>query len=113
MAGQGFRGSPAVGHVFAQRSECAARTNDRLQQSSGCHPGAKLQAVGDEMFHPEVRRQGTQHTLEQLPDQHNVFAAAHRRNQSLGSLAAQLRFQNVVEVLLAKQVQAVAGDAAQ
>ncbi len=60
-----------------------------------------------------MMRQRPKYVLQKLPDEDDALAAAHRFDQLLGGFAAQLGFHNVVKVLFAQQIQAVAADTAQ
>ena len=55
----------------------------------------------------------TQHMLKKLAHQDNFFPGTHRSQQPLHGFTAQLRFQHILEVFFAEQVQAVLADAAQ
>ena len=54
-----------------------------------------------------------QHVIKELADQDDLFAIAECGKKLLDCFAAQLRFQHVMEVLFAKQVQPVPANAAQ
>jgi hypothetical protein len=78
VTGQSFRSAAAVRHIFAQRSESAARTNHRTEQSSRRDPTSKFQPIRDDVLHAEVLGQGTHDVIERLTDQHNVSPGLHK-----------------------------------
>jgi hypothetical protein len=58
-------------------------------------------------------RQRPQNMIQELADKHNSLAVLPRFEQFLDSLAAKLRLQHVVKILLAEEVQPVAANASQ
>src|SRR5438445_9120695 len=60
-----------------------------------------------------MMRQGTKYIFQELSNQDDTVAVAKRFDQLFGGLAAQLRFQNVLKVLFAEEIQAVAADSAE
>jgi hypothetical protein len=74
---------------------------------------AKFHAIGDEGRNAKVIRERPQHRVEQLADQHNLFATSQRSKKLVHGFAAKLRFQHIMKVFFAKEVEAVLADAAQ
>src|SRR5215472_2626065 len=113
MSRQRFGSTSAVRHVLAKRSECAARTNHRVKQSTSGDTVAKLQAVRNDVLHPQVLRQWTHQVIESLADQYDFGAGLYQFLYRLNSFRLQARLQFVLEILFTQQVEAVSGYATQ
>src|SRR5216684_5206891 len=99
-----------VGAATGDPGQRTARTHDRVKQPARRLAVAKFEAVRDKRLDSEMVRQRPKNVFEKLPDQDDALAVAYCFEQVFGGLAAQLRLQDVVKVLFAEKIQAIAAD---
>ena len=106
-----FAGDMAVGLATGDPRQRSARAHNGIEEPAGGFAIAKFQAIRDEKIHAKMVRQWTKDVFQELANQDDAFAVANRFDQLLSSLAAQLRLQDIVKVLFAEEVEAIAADA--
>src|SRR3989454_3163226 len=103
----------AVGIAAQKPGQGTPRADDRLEQTAGGAPLAKFETVCEQAFDTKIPRQRTHHVVEALADQDDGLARRERLLQLFHASALELRLQNIVEMLFAEKVKAVAADAAE
>ena len=103
----------AVGIAAQKPRQGTPRADDRVEQTAGGAPLAKFETVCEQAFDTKIPRQRTHHVVEALADQHDGLAHRERFLQLFHASALELRPQDIVEILFAEKVKAVAADAAE
>src|SRR5208282_122791 len=102
-----------IRRTAGQPRERTARADHRLEQTPRGYAVAELQAVADEALRAEILRHGPQNMFQELSDQDDTFATAHGIHQLLHGFLPHYRLQDILKILLAKKIQAVARDSPQ
>src|SRR5262249_22264674 len=74
---------------------------------------AKFQPIAENTFDTEIAGERTHDVLQTLAHEDNLAISSHPFFESCDAGRFQLRFQNILEVFLAKEVKAILADAAQ
>ena len=74
---------------------------------------AKFHAIGDEVVDAEVSGERAHDVVEKLPDENYALAAANDFQEFFGGGGAELGFEDVVEIFLTEEIEAILADAAQ
>src|SRR5260370_29978762 len=103
----------AVGIAAQKPGQGPPRADDRLEQTASGAPLAKFETVCEQALDTKMPRQRTHHVVEALADQHDGLARRERLLQLFHACALELRLQNIVKILFAEKIKAVAADAAE
>ena len=120
VVGQPLPGNSSVGTPANQAGEDAAGPDDGVQQAASGAAVAELQPVGEQKLHSQVVRQRAHDVVEPLADQHHRAVGSVAGGvggqdflELLHSTPLEARLEDIVKVLFAQEVEAVAADAAQ
>ena len=94
-------------------SKQAAGSDHRIQQTSGSNSASEFQAICDQPFCPKMLCQRPHDVVEPLAHQDDASSRVNKRFQLTDAFGFKVRFQFVLEVLLAKQIKAITTDAPQ
>jgi len=112
FANQALLLSGPVGTCTRDAGKQSARTNDRRQQAAGRHAIAKVEAIRDDPLDTQISRQGTHHMIQGLTDEDDAAALRLQFAQVGHTVGLEMRFQFVLKIFIAQQVEPVAAQAA-
>ena len=109
MAGKSFGSAAAIRHIVVERRKKSARPDHWVEQPAGGNAVAKFQTVGDDALHPKMLSQRNHDVIQRLANQNHICPGLHQFPYLLRAPALEVRFQFVLEVFLAEQIEPIPG----
>ena len=99
----------AIRHIVVEGGKRSPRPDHRVEQTSGGNAVTKFQTVGNDALHPKMLSQRNHDVIQRLADQNHIGPGLQQFPYLLRSSLFEVRFQFVLEVFLAQQIEPVSG----